>query len=84
MIITLHHTGETIPFAIFYCQKVVEDGDTLLIMMEDSDGTMNERIIGCDWYNIYENDDEEELVNIFKQFQSYLNEEVKGALKNDE
>jgi hypothetical protein len=79
MIVTLHHTGETIPFAIFYCQKVVkqtviEKDDILEIIMEDSDGTMNEKIIGWDWYNIYEDHDEEELVNLMKLFQKILKE----------
>jgi hypothetical protein len=74
MIVTLHHTGETIPFAIFYCQKVVEDGNTLLIIMEDSDGTMNERIIGWDYYHIYEDHDEKELVSLMKLFQKILSE----------
>jgi hypothetical protein len=74
------------PFSIFYCQSIIERDDNVEIFMEYEGSIVSEIIYNYEYYNIYKGskEDEEKLIDVFTQFQSYLDNEIKGALKNDE
>lgn len=77
MIVTVHKSSETVPFAIFYCDKIEETNEKLILWFN----------VGLDFYEhhieilsheydyiwIYEDDKEDRLIKNIKNFCNIMN-----------
>jgi len=78
-IVTVHFTSQVIPFAIFYCDKVVESDDRLEIVVSTPSGSIQSSIIITEYsyfneidYNTYE----EQKVAVSSILEFIINKEL--------